>query len=129
MVEAGPVIPAEMVDATLINAAKKTKEGMSAKSAMFCADHALLEYDGPRTADELWENESFRHSAIVRIGTSRIVRSRPVFHSWSTNVKVNIENSVINPTRLDEWFKIAGTLVGFGDWRPRNGRFDVQHVK
>lgn len=128
MVKDGPVIPAEMVDATLINGAKKSKEGQTAKSAIFCAEHALLEYDGPRTADELWEIEDFRHSAIVRVGTSRIVRTRPVFNSWSTTVKINIENTVANPSRIDEWFQIAGTLVGFGDWRPRHGRFDAKRI-
>jgi hypothetical protein len=128
MIESGPVIPAEMVDATLINAAKKSKEGMSAKSALFCAEHAPLEYDGPRTADDLWSNEDFRHSAIVRVGTARVVRTRPVFSSWSTVVKINIESSVINPSRIDEWFTIAGTLVGFGDWRPRHGRFDALRI-
>lgn len=128
MTENGPIVPAEMVDATLINAAKKTKEGPLAKGGLFCAEHAALEYDGPRDANDLWENETFRHSAIVRVGNSRLVRTRPVFDPWSTTVTVNIENTVVNPSRVDEWFQTAGSLIGFGDWRPRFGRFDAKHI-
>ena len=50
----GPVIPARNVDAMLINAAKKNREGPLAKSGVFCVGDAPLQYDGPRTAEELW---------------------------------------------------------------------------
>lgn len=124
----GPVIPAFVIDATLINAAKKSKEGIAAKSGAFCLEHARLEYEGPRTADALWADESFRHVALVRVGTGRVTRTRPVFVKWSAVVSVNIETTIINPARVDDWFAIAGTQVGLMDWRPQHGRFQAQRL-
>lgn len=124
----GPIIPAEVLDAVLVNGAKKSKEGMTAKSGAFCLEHARLEYDGPRTADELWADERFRHVALVRVGNARVARTRPCFTQWSAVVSVNIENTIVNPVRVDDWFTIAGTQVGIGDWRPQHGRFQAKRL-
>lgn len=122
--ENGPVIPSTWVDAALVNAAKKSKEGMLAKSGVFCKGHSMLEYEGPRTPDELWEDTNFRDRSLVRVGNARIMRTRPVFKTWSTIVTVSIEDSIVNPSRLNDWFTIAGQYLGFGDWRPQFGRFE-----
>jgi hypothetical protein len=124
----GPVLPAQMIDAAMINGAKKSKEGVQAKSGLFCPEHAILEYDGPRTTDELWEDERFRYAALVKVGTARVVRTRPIFESWSAVVKVNIEESVVNPSRVDDWIVITGSMVGLGDWRPRYGRYEATRL-
>jgi hypothetical protein len=121
----GPIIPAVNIDAMLINAAKKLKEGNSAKVGIFCAEHARMDYDGPRTAEELFSDDRFRHVAIVRVNAGRVARTRPIFHEWSAVVKMNLEDSVLNASQLDRWFAIAGTQVGLGDWRPQNGRFQA----
>jgi len=124
----GPVLPANVLDATLVNGAKKSKEGMIAKSGAFCLEHARLEYEGPRTAEELWADERFRHTALVRVGNAKVVRCRPVFNEWSAVVSVNIENTIVNPARVDDWWAVAGTQVGIGDWRPQHGRFQAQRL-
>lgn len=124
----GPVIPSHMIDATFINGAKKSKEGPIAKSSMFCDGNALLVYDGPKSADELWQDERFRFSAIVRVGTARVERMRPTFDKWSSIVTVQFDNEVVNIGRIDDWVSIAGTQVGFGDWRPKYGRFTAQRL-
>jgi len=124
----GPVIPAHVVDSMIVNAAKKSKEGMIAKSAVFCANHAPLEYEGPRDADALWKEDRFRHVAIVRVGTARVARTRPVFGQWSCVVEVQVETSLVNPARVDEWMQVAGAQVGVGDWRPQYGRFTAQRL-
>ena len=124
----GPILPSYVLDATLINGAKKSKEGMSAKAGAFCLEHARLEYDGPRTADELWADERFRHVALVRVGTAKVVRTRPVFNEWSAVVSVNIETGIVNPARVDDWWAAAGTQVGLCDWRPQHGRFTAVRI-
>ncbi len=121
----GPVVPANVIDAMLVNAAKKSKEGTLAKSGAFCLDHARLDYEGPRTANDLWADESFRHVALVRVGMARVARTRPVFNVWSAIVSVNIEPALVNPTRVDDWMVVAGQQVGIGDWRPQYGRFQA----
>jgi hypothetical protein len=121
----GPVIPAHVIDAMVTEAAKKQRRGKDAKAAVFCPDHARLEYDGPRTVEELWENEDFRLVANVRIQSSRIVRTRPMFPVWEASVTLRYEDSMINPGDLDQWMDIAGYSIGLCDWRPRYGRFEI----
>lgn len=121
----GPVIPAENIDAVLIAGAKKSKEGVTAKSGMFCPAPAPLLYDGPRTVDGLWADRDFRLVARVRVGTASVMRTRPMFETWQADVLVNFEPTLVNPARIDEWFRAAGQQVGLGDWRPQNGRFSV----
>lgn len=123
MGEDGPIIPAQNIDAMLINAAKKVKEGQLAKAGVFCLEHTRLEYEGPRDDEGLWADESFRHTALVRVGTARVARTRPVFNKWSATVTINYEDTVVNIGAIDRWFQLAGTQVGLGDWRPQWGRF------
>lgn len=124
----GPVLPPNMIDAMIIGAAKKSREGQIAKSGCFCLNVAQLDYAGPRTADALWADETFRFVAIVRIGTSRIARTRPIFQEWSAEVRLHTETSIVNVSRVDEWMQIAGTQIGLGDWRPKYGRFTVERL-
>ena len=124
----GPVIPADTIDALLVGAAKKSKEGQIAKSGVFCIEHASLIYDGPRTSEELWAIDDFRFSKLVRVGTARVSRMRPIFNDWSAVVTLNVEGSVVNPARINDWFTVAGQIVGIGDWRPKYGRFEAKRL-
>ncbi len=126
--ESGPILPAYMIEAAILGGAKKSKEGQASKSGCFCLEHARLEYDGPRQANELWEDERFRFSAIVRVQTSRVSRMRPVFREWSAIIDINIEDTLVNPARVDEWLTAAGSQVGLGDWRPQYGRFTAERT-
>ena len=124
----GPVLPSYVIESMIVNAAKKVREGPTAKSGCYCMNHARLEYDGPRTVDELWADESFRFSAIVRVGQARVARMRPVFNEWSATVTLSIEDEVVNVARIDDWMQIAGTQVGLCDWRPKYGRFTAERL-
>lgn len=124
----GPIIPAKVIDSLVVNAAKKSRDGMTAKSAAFCLEHAQLDYDGPRTATELWADDSFRFSSLVRVGQARVARMRPIFNNWSAIITLQIEDTLVNPARVDEWMTVAGTQVGVGDWRPQYGRFTAQRL-
>lgn len=126
MSKSGPIIPAENLTAMLIRAAKKRREGPSATSGMFVLEHSQLEYEGPRDAAELWEDEQFRHVALVSVQRARIARTRPIFSNWTAVVKVTYEDEQVNEAQLDDWFKIAGEQIGIGDWRPRFGRFAIE---
>ena len=124
----GPILPNYVIDSMIINAAKKFREGPAAKSGCLCLEHAKLEYDGPRTADELWIDEKYRFSALVRVQQARLSRMRPIFQEWSAVISLQIEDSLINITRMDEWLDIAGQQVGLGDWRPVYGRFTAKRL-
>ena len=122
----GPVLPEPLILATVLGGAKKSKEGQISKSGCFCLQFARLEYDGPRTFEELWENERFRFSALVRVGQSRVPRMRPIFREWSSVVTLTIEDILVNPDQVRKWLVAAGSQVGIGDWRPQYGRFTVE---
>lgn len=123
--EDGPIVPAMMIDACIIEASKKAREGMLSKSGFFATGNARLEYDGPRTPEALWADENFRLSVPVRVQMARVVRTRPIFQKWAATVGIQYEDTVVNPAQVASWFAVAGTLVGFGDWRPRFGRFQA----
>lgn len=124
----GPVLPTKVIDGVVLAAAKKSKEGPVVKSGCFCLNHARLEYDGPRTADALWEDERFRFAALVRVQQARVSRMRPIFQDWSTVITLNVEDTLVDVARVDEWMRVAGTQVGLGDWRPQYGRFTAERV-
>lgn len=124
----GPYLPAHMIDAVLINGAKKSKEGITAKSAAFCSGPALLQYNGPRDAEALWQDENFRFSVPVRVGNARVIRTRPKFDNWSAIITIDFEPSLVNEARIDDWLNKAGSQIGLGDWRPQHGRFYVQRL-
>jgi hypothetical protein len=126
--ENGPILPSFMIEAMIINGAKKSKEGMVAKSSCYCDQHAKLDYEGPRTVDELWKDERFHFPFMVRVGTARVPRMRPTFKSWSATIVINIDDSIVNSNRVDTWLADAGTQVGLGDWRPQHGRFTVERL-
>lgn len=124
----GPILPTKMIDGMLLAAAKKSKEGQKAKSGCFCLSHARLEYEGPRTADELWQDERFHFGALVRVQRARVLRMRPIFQDWSAIVSLNIEDSLVNVANVDNWMRVAGTQIGLGDWRPQYGRFSAERL-
>lgn len=124
----GPIVPTHCIDAMLVEASKKQRRGKDAKAALITDNHAVLEYEGPRTAAELWEDKNFRLSTNVRVQSARVVRTRPIFRDWKTTVTVNYDDEVINIGDLDDWFTLAGRAVGIGDWRPQYGRFTVDKI-
>lgn len=133
MTQDGPIIPAENIKAMLIRAAKGERMGKDAGAGVMVNEHADLEYDGPRTAQELWDSGDFTHSSLVKIRGSRTTRTRPVFEGWEAIVVVEHEDTFVDAKDLDRWMHDAGVRVGLGDWRPemygRFGRFGVEVIE
>jgi len=126
---AGPYLPSDMLEACMINGAKKDKQGPAAKAGLLVTKDAVLQYEGPRKIDELWKSENFRHTCGVRVGTSRIFRTRPKFDKWECVIEIEYEDSLCNQSDVLTWIRKAGSEVGVGDWRPRFGRFETELVK
>lgn len=66
--EDAPCIPGELIEATLIAAAKKSKRGPAAKAGLLSDGNHQLAYDEPRSPDALWGDERFR---LVACGSDR----------------------------------------------------------
>ncbi|MCJ2084601.1 hypothetical protein MKK88_01140 [Methylobacterium sp. E-005] len=121
----GPCIPGELIEAALIAAAKKSKRGPQAKSGLLSDANHRLDYAGPREPDALWCDENYRLTAGVRVGQARVMRTRPIFRDWSAEIFVDFLPGQLNRAEVAEMVRVAGEIVGLGDWRPRFGRFKV----
>lgn len=125
--ELGPFLPGQNFERCLVDAARITKAGKKIERGVFVtSDVNPLSYKGPRAADPLWQDENFRHSASVKVGTSRVTRTRPCFRSWAADCEGHFDPAVISLAELSEIVAAAGEMIGLGDWRPRHGRFIAQ---
>lgn len=125
--EVGPYVPGDNIWRSLYDAAKKTRRGPSVKEGVFVtSDTNPIGYSGPRGLDDLMGDESFKHRASVKVGTSRVMRTRPIFRNWRTSATLLIDTSLIDPSDLQDIANTAGQLVGLGDWRPRFGTYTVE---
>lgn len=129
----GPYIPGVMVKATMINAAKKTKEGPKARSGLIVTtSKARLEYDGPRDKEKMWKSGKFADIRSVVVQRARLMRCRPVFTEWSFVAEIMYDMSVIDKADILRLLETAGLMVGIGDFRPQFGgdfgRFITEEV-
>ena len=67
----------------------------------------------------------------AKIGTSKHVRVRPMFHNWSASGQLVVTDANITTNILRDIFSAAGSEKGLGDWRPSSktpgfyGMFDA----
>lgn len=54
----------------------------------------------------------------ARIGTSKHVRVRPRFDSWSARGELSVSDEQITEDILNDILEMAGIYKGLGDWRP-----------
>lgn len=81
----------------------------------------------PRSLADLWADKYYRDVRPARVGSSKIMRTRPIFHQWKFEVPFTLDTDVLDQDDLERILTIAGQIVGLGDWRPekggRRGRF------
>jgi len=127
--QGAPCLPQKMIKSVCVDGAKKLNMGETAKAAFRAEGAALLLYDGPKTAAELWADERFRHRAMVRLRRrgSLAVRTRPMFSDWSAVIHGSYLPSLLDRQNIVEFFRMSG-VFGLGDYTPEYGRFQVQEV-
>jgi hypothetical protein len=119
-------IPGAMIDACMINAAKKSRRGQQAKAGMYSIDDFLLQFDGPEIIENLWQDDRFRFTANCRPqGKSTVMRTRPIFETWTLDIEIVFNDELLSENDLQEILFIGGRDVGVGNWRPRFGRFSI----
>lgn len=125
--EKGPYLPGVNIEAALIAGGKLSKLGTQLKRAVeVMDDRCHLEYQGPRDAEGLWGDGRFHDARSVKVTTSRIIRYRPIFASWSVVCEVAFDADNIDRQQVIKCMTDAGMLVGVGDYRPKFGRFNVE---
>lgn len=120
-----PCLPGEVIEACLVEGAKKSRRGKDAKSGIVVVGDFALEYDGPKTIEKLWEHGGFRKRAAVRVGQAKVMRTRPIFPEWSCTFTVQWDPAVIKDAESILEIAEAAGQAGIGDWRPKFGRFEV----
>lgn len=122
------VLPTWVLEATLLGGAKKVKSGQACKAGLFIDNDAVLSYDNETSPEKLWATGAHVLKTGVRVGMSRVMRTRPMFRNWSCIVEISYSDELLNPTDILEFAVHAGQSVGLGDWRPKFGRFTVSKV-
>lgn len=81
----------------------------------------------PRGLAELWASPFYRDTRPVRVGSSTVMRTRPVFRDWAFEVPFQLDTELLDIPDLQRILNVAGQVIGLGDWRPakggRRGRF------
>jgi hypothetical protein len=122
--EVGPFLPGQNFERCLVDAARITKSGKKIERGVFVETNVnAIAYKGPRTIKELWDDKNFVLMSSVKVGTNRVMRTRPMFRTWTVYADGIYDPSVINLEELRDIASTAGTMIGLGDWRPRFGRF------
>jgi hypothetical protein len=122
------IIPSEMIEACLINGAKKSKMGHWAKAGLFIESDSILEFnDSESDPQKLWKKGLFLQLP-VRIGQQRIIRTRPKFENWKIEVEIKYHEELLSLKDVYQFCIDAGMQCGLGDWRPKYGRFEVLKI-
>lgn len=124
-----PCWPGENLESMLLSAAKKQRRGDDCKIGILIDGDWPLTYDGPKTAETLWENEGFRKVCMARNKGVPVLKCRPIFHAWQLGFVVSYDPEILDESVIHSWLDIAGSRVGLSDWRPKFGRFNVLEVK
>jgi hypothetical protein len=122
-------LPAIVMDAVLLSGAKKFKLGNDFKSGvMVLSDAPLIFEDSKTPVEKLYEKKQYIFRVAVKVGTAKVMRVRPIFKKWSTELSVAFDADIVDRDSVVKAVVRAGEVVGVGDWRPRYGRFSVEVI-
>lgn len=121
-------LPGYVIEASLASAARKSKRGKQAQAGIICPDNYPLHFDGEAAIDALWAGGKHILKVLVRVGPVRIVRTRPKFDNWWSEIGVMYDPQQLNETDILDILKTCGESNGLCDWRPKFGRFEVAGV-
>lgn len=120
----GPYIPGDNIFRMLVDGGRKRRLGVKVTSGVFVSsDVNQLLYKGPRSVEELMADPMFQHRASCKVGTARVMRTRPQFKKWATSALVVLDTEVLDFDDFKQIAELAGSYIGLGDWRPRFGLF------
>ena len=118
------ILPAHLIDSVIREGARKNKMGKAASAGCIVDGDAKFEYGSTLEKIVLDPEHVARHA--VKVGTSKVMRTRPIFREWSASFSVIVDESVLEAQQVRDAIAAAGKLVGLGDWRPgapRGGSF------
>lgn len=120
----GPYIPAENVEATIINGAKANKKGKDIEKYCDIEDlYIPLDYGENLTKEQLIADYNYRDTRIMTVQRSKITRTRPRFDQWKITFHMRFDETKIDLETVTNAIEYAGQYVGLCDSRPKYGKF------
>lgn len=118
------IIPDYILDAMMVNGAKKNKLGMQFKSGVFVDGDGELIFEGKNDGlDKLMSNPNYRLQTLETVNKARVLRTRPYLKQWQVRFTVIYDDTVVDRAAVEQSIEVAGRLVGLCERRPRLGRF------
>lgn len=126
----GPAFPTRAVRKSILEGARLTKDGKKVERGLqFLEMYVPLEYEGTRDVAKLADLPAFRNRSLVKVGTNRVGRTRPMFSSWRIRFTCLMDEEQLNTRDLLRVAEAAGRLIGLGDNRVNGfGRYEVRKV-
>jgi len=124
----GLILPTTVIWGMIVNGAKKNKLGNQFKSGVFINADCSLDFEGKKDLSAMMADDNFRIVTIERVGTARVVRTRPYLKKWSVSPVINYDDTVVNRAQIDQALEVAGRLVGLCERRPSFGRFTYESL-
>jgi len=123
----GPYIPSEALLRSFRDAAGAWKLGPSVERALLATiDHLAVIHDGPKTIEALSKDKRFRLRKGVVVQRNRVVRTRPIFRTWSLHAEFEWNESELSAANIERIAERAGIFFGIGTARRLGyGRFSV----
>jgi len=131
-------MPSANIEKCFLLGARKAKMGKQFEAGCFADQHyAPLNYAGTKikAKDGIFPNSKLdkyykehSHQAMVRVQSSQILRTRPIFYDWSCEISFLYSPEIINRKAILNAAQSAGEVIGLCEMRPRMGRFDVKQV-
>ena len=120
----GVVEPTWNIKKCFIEAARLRKLGKQIERGFVpFAPAVKLEYDGPTSPADLWEQGFWKADTMGQRG-NRIARTRPFFEEWGLTVEAELDGNQMNLGNFEQVVDDAGALIGLGDSRNMGfGRF------
>lgn len=128
MGDKGPVIPGGNIERMLRDAAAKQRKGKDVQAGLIVMDDAPILYEGPKDPTKMWDSGKYVLRATVGVNSARVMRTRPYWSEWSLKFRIDYDTTILNRASIVEFVKVAGNMVGLGDWRPKHGRFEVVSI-
>lgn len=127
-------IPEGAIRSCIERAARKFKDGPRVREGLMVLRCEPMEYDVGRygsTVEEISEKAQF--TVPVKVGQSRVLRTRAKFDDWACRFRLFCEPELIDEGALTKWLDTAGSRCGIGDWRPEKsgiyGRFELDSLE
>ena len=121
----GPYIPDSVIEGNIRDAAKSNRKGQAVVAGMQVNDFInKLIYKGPRDRENLYKDKRFVDIRPIKLQkSSTIMRTRPRFDNWAVEFFITAIDEIISIQEIKKFIEYGGTFKGYGDYRPKFGRF------